>query len=274
MYSEIIISKSLNNIVFEGRNQNYGAYQLRSDYEKHIRRAGLIVLFSISVLFGFSFLKLLSKQKVIPDLTRLKPLIEISKIDLPKIVLPKPIHPIAAHHAVATNPPVVRGTSLPTEIALDKKVSEITATVTKTAIVGDPKGILNTTSTITTTKPTIGGSEKFVVGNNSNSKTPPEFVDEMPEFPGGEAALIQYLQERIRYTDLAKNLNLEGKIILNFVVDEEGNISDCIIKRALGGGLDEVAIHVVEKMPQWKPGKQNGKNVAVLFTLPIDFELP
>ena len=96
----------------------------------------------------------------------------------------------------------------------------------------------------------------------------------MPEFPGGEAALLQYLQEQIHYTDLAKNLTIEGKVVLKFVVDEEGKISECTIKHALGGGLDEVAINAVEKMPQWKPGKQHGKNVAVLFTLPIDFELP
>ncbi len=274
MYSEIIISKSLNNIVFEGRNKNYGAYQLRSDYEKHIRQAGLIVLFSISVLLGFSFVELLSKQKVIPDLTHLKPLIKITKIDLPIIIPPQPIHPAPAHHAVAASAPVVRGNTLPTEIAPDKKVPDVHEVVTTTTTVGDPKGVPTNATTASTDNPTIGGNEHFVPENNSHSKMPPEFVDEMPEFPGGEAAMMQYLQAKIHFTEQAKILGLEGKVVLNFVVDEDGKISDCTVKRALGGGLDEIAIHVVEKMPQWKPGKQHGKNVAVLFTLPIDFELP
>ena len=273
MYSEIIISKSLNNIVFEGRNKNYGAYQLRSDYEKHIRQAGLIVLFSISVLLGFSFVKLLSNQKVIPDLTHLKPLIKITKIDLPIIIPPQPVHPAATHHAVAANQPMASGKVIPTEIKQDIKVPEMHETTTTLTTVGDPKEV-TTTTTITTEKPTSGGNKNPIAGDNPTNKMPPEFVDQMPEFPGGEAAMMQYLQSKIHFTEQAKILGLEGKVVLNFVVDEDGKISDCTVKRALGGGLDEVAIHVVEKMPHWKPGKQHGKNVAVLFTLPIDFELP
>ena len=271
MYSEIIISKSLNNIVFEGRNKNYGAYQLRSDYEKHIRQAGLIVLFSISVLLGFSFIKFFSKPE------NRKPLIdagaELTDIVLPpKIILPKTSasHP-SSHHDVSSHPESA-GTTLPTKIETDRNVTEMKEAKINTTTVSDPKGIPN----ITTSNPVRQeiGEGGFKNNTTVDSKTPPEFVEQMPEFPGGEAALLQYLQEQIHYTDLAKNLTIEGKVVLNFVVDEEGKISECTIKHALGGGLDEVAINAVEKMPQWKPGKQHGKNVAVLFTLPIDFELP
>lgn len=96
----------------------------------------------------------------------------------------------------------------------------------------------------------------------------------MPEFPGGQEALIFYLKKSIRYPKECVKNNITGKVYVRFVVNEDGNISDTEIIKSSGNILlDEEAMRVVNSMPAWKPGKQQGKNVKVHFTLPINFSL-
>ena len=99
------------------------------------------------------------------------------------------------------------------------------------------------------------------------------FVEEMPEFPGGVNALLTYLRTNIDYPDSARVKNIEGKVFLRFVIDEEGNVTHPEVLRSLHPLLDAEAIRVVQQMPKWSPGKQNGKPVSVYFTLPIFFTL-
>ncbi len=96
------------------------------------------------------------------------------------------------------------------------------------------------------------------------------YVEQMPSFPGD---MYAYIGQNIRYPELARKNNIEGRVILNFVVNEEGLISDVKVIRGIGGGCEEEAVRVVEGMPKWRPGKQNKKPVSVYFTLPIAFKL-
>jgi TonB family protein len=98
-------------------------------------------------------------------------------------------------------------------------------------------------------------------------------VEKMPQFPGGEKALVEFMQGSIKYPQDAKDANLEGIVIVQFNVNEDGTLSDAEIARGLGMGCSEEALRVVKSMPDWIPGKQNGKNVKVKFTLPIRFKL-
>ncbi len=98
-------------------------------------------------------------------------------------------------------------------------------------------------------------------------------VEDMPSFPGGEAALLKYLGNNIKYPALAKDAGIQGTVFVTFVVDEEGNVKDVRVLRSIGGGCDEEAIRVVESMPKWTPGKQRGKPVKVQYNLPIRFTL-
>lgn len=75
------------------------------------------------------------------------------------------------------------------------------------------------------------------------------------------------------YPEIAKESNIQGRVTVKFVVNEEGNVSDIIVVKGIGGGCDEEAVRVVKKMPKWKPGKQNGRPVKVYFSLPITFRL-
>ena len=99
------------------------------------------------------------------------------------------------------------------------------------------------------------------------------FVEEYPEFLGGEKALYEYIKNNVNYSELAIKTNIEGTVYVEFVVEKDGSISDVKVLRGIGGGCDEEAVRVVKSMPKWKPGKQRGQPVRVYYTLPIDFKL-
>ena len=98
-------------------------------------------------------------------------------------------------------------------------------------------------------------------------------VEQMPEFPGGQSALVDYLSKNIHYPTQAKEKQIQGKVIVRFTVNSIGKLENARIARGVGSGCDEEALRVVNAMPQWKPGRQNGKAVNVAFTLPINFSL-
>ncbi len=102
---------------------------------------------------------------------------------------------------------------------------------------------------------------------------PMTIVEEMPEFPGGPEALYPYIGKNLRYPEQAVEEGIEGVVYLTFVVETDGRISNVNVLRGIGGGCSEEAVRVVKGMPNWKPGKQNGKTVRVRYNLPIRFKL-
>jgi protein TonB len=98
-------------------------------------------------------------------------------------------------------------------------------------------------------------------------------VEESPSYPGGDAARIKFLQENIEYPQMARESGIQGTVYVTFVVEPDGRVSGVRVLRGIGGGCDEEAIRVVQKMPKWNPGKQRGKPVRVQFNMPIKFTL-
>jgi protein TonB len=98
-------------------------------------------------------------------------------------------------------------------------------------------------------------------------------VESMPEFPGGYGALMEYLQQNLKYPSIAKEMGIKGRVFLSFVVEIDGSVTDVRVLRGIGGGCDEEAVRVVEKMPKWKPGLQRNRPVRVQFNLPVKFTL-
>ena len=98
-------------------------------------------------------------------------------------------------------------------------------------------------------------------------------VESMPSYPGGEAARIQYLNENIRYPQMARESGIQGRVFVTFVVERDGSVTDVKVLRGIGGGCDEEAIRVIQNMPKWEAGKQRGKPVRVQFNMPILFKL-
>ncbi len=98
-------------------------------------------------------------------------------------------------------------------------------------------------------------------------------VEEMPEFPGGAAKMMEYIQKNMKYPLMARESDIQGRVFVNFVVEPDGSISNVTVMRGIGGGCDEEALRVVNSMPKWKPGKQRGSAVRCSFTVPIIFKL-
>ena len=98
-------------------------------------------------------------------------------------------------------------------------------------------------------------------------------VEQMPTFPGGEAELFKYLGKSIKYPQMAQDAGIQGVVFVTFLVDKDGGVKNVKVLRGIGGGCDEEAIRVVQKMPKWTPGKQRGKSVKVQYNLPIKFTL-
>lgn len=107
----------------------------------------------------------------------------------------------------------------------------------------------------------------------SQGETPFTFVEQMPEFPGGTDAMMKFLSTNLHYPDSALEMGFSGRIVLQFVVGKDGKISNIKVLRELNGAYAKEAIRVIKSMPNWIPGKQNGKPVPVLFTLPIEVHL-
>ena len=104
-------------------------------------------------------------------------------------------------------------------------------------------------------------------------KTIFEVVENMPDFPGGQAALMQYLAKNIKYPTIAQENGTQGRVIVQFVVNRDGSIVDAKVVRSVDPYLDKEALRVINTMPKWKPGMQRGKPVRVKFTVPVMFRL-
>lgn len=98
-------------------------------------------------------------------------------------------------------------------------------------------------------------------------------VEEMPEFPGGQAALMSFIAKSIKYPVVAQENGIQGRVTCSFVVNKDGSIVDAEVIRGIDPSLDKEALRVINTMPKWKPGKQRGKPVRVKFTVPINFRL-
>jgi len=118
-----------------------------------------------------------------------------------------------------------------------------------------------------------GGKQDPAIGIPEEKKEIFTTAEEMPLYTGGEAERIKFLHDNIQYPQLAAEISVQGTVYIRFVVDSKGNITDAFVLRGIGGGCDEEALRVLKAMPQWHPGKQNGKAVRVLFTMPIMFKL-
>lgn len=99
------------------------------------------------------------------------------------------------------------------------------------------------------------------------------FVEQLPEFPGGPAAMTKFINDNMRYPEEAKLHKVAGTVVIQFVVTKEGKITNVTLTRGIGYGCDEEALRVIQSMPDWKPGKYKNKEVPVNFTLPVKFKL-
>ena len=100
-----------------------------------------------------------------------------------------------------------------------------------------------------------------------------EKAEVMPQFPGGDQAMMKFVSENVQYPEEAKEKEISGRVMVGFIVEKDGSISDVKVAKGIGGGCDEEAVRVVKAMPKWKPGKEKGKPVRVSYMMPFTFKL-
>lgn len=118
---------------------------------------------------------------------------------------------------------------------------------------------------------TTVSAQKTVVAEKNQQAF--DVVEQMPEYPGGIKALLDYLCQNVKYPADAEKQKIEGRVIANFVVETDGSISNVEVFRPVFPSLDAEAVRVLSAMPKWKPGMQSGKVVRVKYTVPISFNL-
>lgn len=269
-----LISNAWCDLVFEGKNQAYGAYKLRKGTSKRNLWSIIIVLIAAVAIFSAIAIKnvIEANQKVAVTTA-----VELSKIDKTPKVEKKKVTP------KIEQPKVVEKV---------KSSIKFTAPVIKKDPEVKPEEEMKTQEDLQKTKTTIGAFN--VVGNDEiggevlkakeeiAQPEPPkneeenkvfDVVEEQPSFPGGQGALMAWLTDNIKYPVVAAENGIQGKVIVQFVVGKNGSISNVKVLRSVDPSLDKEAVRVVSNMPNWTPGKQNGASVNVRFTLPVTFRL-
>lgn len=263
----------MDDVVFAGRNQAYGAFQLRRLYDRHMSRAMVI-----GVLF---FLMAVSSPNIIQLIKGYLPIVQddlTSRVytltDPPSI---EPLKPPPPRPPEVKLPPIKEQIKfVPLLVVRDDDVLEE----------GPPPPML------TELEGKISGAEDVVgyefgidvspeaevpyappVIEEPVDDTPFTYVEQMPSFPGGMEAMYAFIRDHLDFPQIAKENRISGQVIVQFVVSKEGDILNAKVVRSLGGGCDEEALRVINSMPRWKPGMHNGRAVPVTFTIPMKFVL-
>jgi len=250
------IKIDIDEIVFEKRNKDYGAYFLRKAYNKYVTRALSISVLALLLATIIPFLIFKQARSINIDVDNGA---KFENMNVPKDEEapppPPPPPPAEIEQKVKFTAPVVT-----------------TDTTEETAMLNQDD--LNQQSTNIT--PIT--EEEIVVDENQNQVIEQQapvltIVELMPAFDGGEEAMYKWLGDNIKYPQVAKETGITGTVIVTFVVERDGSITNVVLLKGIGGGCDEEALRVVKNMPRWKVGKQNGIPVRVQFNLPIRFTL-
>ena len=259
MAKENIRIPAFDDIVFENRNKEYGAYRLRKKYKRNVIIAMLIgvVILSTAIITPYLNAKALeSREKRVERQVE----IQMENLDQPtENVAPPPPPPPPPQDAVQQAryvPPVVVDSVKPEETVQLMTADQAQVEVKNEEVV----------EVVEVVKEEIQEeedpeAEPFVV------------VEEMPMFPGGDAALLAYIAENTQYPEVAKENNIQGRVIIRFCVTSKGGVDKVSVLKGVDPELDKEAIRVVSSLPTFKPGKQGGKPVPVWYMVPITFTL-
>ena len=264
-------------MVFAGKNKEYGAYQLRKGTSGRNIKALLILIIAAALVGGFLAWKVIEQkqaeeQQAYMEAMELAKLQEQAKKEKKK---PEPIKPKVeqkkeipvARETQKFTAPVIKKDELVKE---ENQVKQMDQLDDKVAVGTENKeGVKDRTveavrNDIAVAAPPPPPAPKPEVANKVF-----DVVEEMPSFPGGQGALMAFLSSNIKYPVVAQENGVQGRVIVGFVVEKDGSISDVKVMRSVDPSLDREAQRVVKAMPKWKPGKQNGSAVRVKYTVPV-----
>lgn len=257
-------------LLFSGKNKAYGAYKMREDSPKrHNLAVGWVVMIALigSALPILMKMAIPKQKEVMTEVTTLSQLEEPEvKQEEMKRVEPVAPPPPALKSSIKFTAPVIKKDEEVREE--DEMKSQKELTQTKVAIsIADVKGNDETNGK------DIADLKQVVTQAPVAEEKVFDMVEQMPQFPGGQAELLKYITEHLKYPAIAAENGVQGRVTCQFVVNKDGQVRDVKIIKTLDPYCDKEAIRVILSMPNWIPGKQNGKAVSVKYTVPITFRL-
>jgi protein TonB len=262
-------------LVFDGKNQAYGAYQLRKDTGKRNLKALLTMFAAFAIIAAIVIAKvsidnyIASRNAAIETDVELTSLAEKKEAKVERKEEPQveKIEVEKVKSSVAFTTPEIKKDEEVQEDQEMKSQDELASTNTAigafTVEGNDEQAgeVLKAKEVIAQPEPKEEETKVFDV------------VEEMPQFPGGPSALFEYLSKNIKYPVVAEENGVQGRVIVTFVVERDGSITDVKVVKSVDPSLDKEATRVVKSMPHWIPGKQNGSAVRVKYTVPVTFKL-
>ena len=269
-----LVSNEWTDLVFEGRNQAYGAYKLRKGTTKrNIWSIIIVALASVLLFLGLQLQKMAQANKTVEntqavELAKLQEKKKEAKVEKKEIIKTEPEKVVEqVKSSVKYTAPVIKKdveVKEEDEIKLDEVEKSDKAVGAFNVQGNDEVGgeVLKAKEEIKAPEPPKVEEEKVF-----------DVVEQMPSFTGGNTALMKFLNENIHYPVVAQENGVQGRVVVSFVVERDGHITDVQIARSVDPSLDKEAQRVVKSMPKWIPGKQNGSAVRVKFNVPVSFRL-
>jgi len=266
---------SMLDMVFEHRNKAYGAYVLRRDSNESVKRAMLFILSAVATFCLGNFIREnlhSAKEKAYVPNTVFSTT-DLGKVAPPAQKIKPPVQPPKAPHTAAAVP-TIRNTEH--HVVAENQVHEDSIPANR-----DLENIESGTTTNTTASSTMGvtdgtGNDKvFEVAKEVQPAAPSVYnwVEKMPEYPGGEEALLKFIARNTEYPDMERANEIAGKVLTQFTVNEDGTISDIQIVRSPSNGFSKEVIRVIKMLHPFKPGMQQGRAVKVRYNMPFMFRL-
>ena len=268
-------------MVFAGKNKEYGAYQLRKGTSGRNIKALLILVIAAALVGGFLAWKVIEQKKAeeqqaymeameLANLQKQAKKEEKKKEQVKPKIEPKKEIPVARETQKFTAPVIKKDELVKEENQVKQmdKLDEKVAVGTENKAGVKDRTVEAVRSEIAVAAPPPPPAPKPEVATKVF-----DVVEEMPSFPGGNAALMSYLNSNTKYPVVAQENGVQGRVIISFVVERDGSISDVKVARSVDPSLDREAQRVVKSMPRWTPGKQNGQTVRVKYTVPVVFRL-
>lgn len=269
MKPETILQSDYLDLIFNERNKAYGAYVLRREYDKrmHIALGGMLAL--VLLFAAFYYMKAKPQPTIHTSIVMLPPDLHVSQLD--------PIEPLKPKPKTQINVATIK--NIIPLIVPDSKIPDPTPTVEE---LDDPNKAIGSLNKDGEAPVGIASPNEGMTGNRLSPMAPATeesnvYVksEVMPEFPGGNAALYRYLQKKLQFSFEGMDAGARIEIRCRFVVDKEGRVTGIEILKSAGIlAFDQEVMKVVQGMPEWKPGFQNGHPVNVYFTIPVVVEVP
>lgn len=263
-------------MVFADRNKSYGAYRLRqSSGKRHIVAFLVVLVIVVIVSLLPSLIGAVKQLAAKENLGPMEDTMELSALDVKEQVPEENI----IKQEVAPPPPPLKSTIqfVPPVIAKDEDVKDENQMKTQDEVIESKLQI--SVQDVKGTNDKFGidiaelESHKVIVEEKPVEEKPFVTVEQMPSFPGGEIEMQRFIRDNLKYPVIAQENGIQGRVTIRFVVTKDGTISDVQVLRGIDASCDKEAVRVVKSMPKWIPGKQNGRNVPVYFTLPVVFKL-